>query len=88
MKRIGAFAKIAKKAFEYNEQIGTAFNELFQEDLETNERYFALKKMVLAQAIRLSKSINELEQFIMSCQIELLEAPEVSPPKASPAITT
>lgn len=66
-----ALAKVAKSAFEYNEQIGKAFDQLIDDDLESQERVHALKRNLVHQARLLSKKIDEMEQFISSCEYEL-----------------
>jgi hypothetical protein len=65
------FAKIAKSAFDYNEQIGKAFDQLIDDDLESMERADALKRNIATQARRLSKQIFDMEQFITSCEYAL-----------------
>jgi hypothetical protein len=71
VKRVSAFAKIAKDAFEYNEKTGEAFEELLQGDLETQERYHALKTTLIHQARRLSATIDDLDEYITSCDAEI-----------------
>jgi hypothetical protein len=66
-----ALAKVAKSAFEYNEQIGKAFDQLIDDDLESLERAYALKRNIVHQAKLLSQKIDEMEQFITSCEFEL-----------------
>lgn len=66
-----AFAKVAKSAFEYNEQIGKAFDQMIDNDLESMERIDGLKRNFVSLAKRLSKNIDDMEQFIMSCEYEL-----------------
>ena len=66
-----ALAKVAKSAFEYNEQIGKAFDQLIDDDLESQERIHALKRSLLHQAKLLSRKIDEMEQFISSCEYQL-----------------
>lgn len=66
-----AFAKVAKSAFEYNEQIGKAFDQLIDDDLESQERANALKSNLAHQAKLLSKKIAEMEQFVVSCEYRL-----------------
>jgi len=66
-----ALAKVAKSAFEYNEQIGKAFDQLIDDDLESQERIHALKSNLVHQAKLLSKKIDEMEQFITSCDYQL-----------------
>jgi hypothetical protein len=68
-----ALAKIAKSAFEYNEQIGKAFGELIENDLDSMERVDALKRNIGQMARRLSRQIFEMEQFITSCEYELTD---------------
>lgn len=64
-------AKVAKSAFEYNEQIGKAFDQLIDDDLESQERIHALKSTLVHQAKLLSKKIDEMEQFVTSCEYQL-----------------
>jgi hypothetical protein len=66
-----AFAKVAKSAFEYNEQIGKAFDQLIDDDEESQERADALKRTLVLRAKLLSKQIDEMEQFITSCEYEI-----------------
>ncbi len=66
-----ALAKVAKAGFEYNEQIGKAFDQLIDDDLESQERIHSLKTGLVHQAKLLSKKIDEMEQFISSCEYEL-----------------
>jgi hypothetical protein len=66
-----ALAKVAKSAFEYNEQIGKAFDQLIDDDLESRERIHALKSSLVHQAKLLSKKIGEMDQFITSCEYQL-----------------
>jgi hypothetical protein len=66
-----ALAKVAKSAFEYNEQIGKAFDQLIDDDLESQERIHALKSNLVHQARLISKKIDEMEQFITSCEYQL-----------------
>jgi hypothetical protein len=68
-----ALAKIAKSAFEYNEQIGKAFDELIDNDLDSMERVDALKRNIGQMVRRLSRQIFEMEQFITSCEYELTD---------------
>ncbi len=75
-KRGAAFAKIAKSAFEYHEQIGKAFDEMLDGSMETEERHLALKTTIVTQAKRLSRTIDELEQFITTCEGELAQSSE------------
>jgi len=66
-----ALAKVAKSAFEYNEQIGKAFDQLIDDDLDSQERIHALKSSLVHQAKLLSRKIDEMEQFINSCEYQL-----------------
>jgi hypothetical protein len=66
-----ALAKVAKSAFEYNEQIGKAFDQLIDDDLESQERIHALKSSLVHQAKLLSRKIDEMEQFVTSCEYQL-----------------
>jgi hypothetical protein len=66
-----AFAKIAKGAFEYNDQIGKAFDEIIDNEQESRERFESLKRNLVRQAQQLSRKIFEMEQFITSCQYDL-----------------
>jgi hypothetical protein len=66
-----ALAKVAKSAFEYNEQIGKAFDQLIDDDLESEQRASALKSNIVHQAKLLSRKIDEMEQFITSCEYQL-----------------
>jgi hypothetical protein len=66
-----ALAKVAKAAFEYNEQIGKAFDQLIDDDLESQERIHALKSSLVHHAKLLSIKIDEMERFISSCEYEL-----------------
>ena len=66
-----ALAKVAKNAFEYNEQIGKAFDQLIDEDLESQERIHALKSSLVHNAKLISRKIGEMEQFLTSCEYQL-----------------
>jgi len=66
-----ALAKIAKSAFEYNEKIGAAFDQLIEDDLDSKERGDALKRNIAQQAKLLSRKIDEMGRFITSCEYEL-----------------
>lgn len=69
--RVAAFVKISKDAFEYNEKVGNAFDELLDGDRETAERYLSLKTSLVHQARRLSRTIAELQSYIADCGAEL-----------------
>lgn len=77
-KKTAAFAEIAKSAFEYNEQVGNAFEELLEGDVESRTQYLSLKATISHQARQLSRTIGELEKFITSCELEL-SAPQTAP---------
>ena len=66
-----ALAKVAGSAFEYNEQIGKAFDQLIDDDMESQERIHALKSNLVHQAKLLSRKIDEMEQVITSCEYQL-----------------
>jgi hypothetical protein len=70
-KVLAAFAKVAKSAFEYNEQIGKAFDQLSADDIESQERVYTLRSNLVHQAKLLSKKIDEMEQFVTSCEYQL-----------------
>ena len=80
-KKTAAFGEIAKKTFDYNEKLGTAFDEAIQNDWESTERYLSLKRTIANQAKRISASIQELEEFISSCanEIEDQKPPALQP---------
>ena len=66
-----AFFKIAKDAFEYNERIGDAFNEMLEASEESEGRYLSLKHSLTHQAHMLSSRIDDLNDYISSCSEEL-----------------
>lgn len=70
-KKTAAFAKIAKDAFEYNEKIGDAFDQMLEGTLESEQRYLSLKTSLSHSARRLSAAIGDLEDFITSCEDDL-----------------
>ncbi len=61
---VAAVMKVGKSAFEYNEQIGKAFDQLIDDDLESEERFHEAKANLVNQAKRLSKTIEELERSL------------------------
>lgn len=67
-KKVAVFAEMAKQAFEYNEQIGKAFDEILESSLESDEQYRTLKTVISNQARLLSTKIDALEKFIQSCE--------------------
>lgn len=71
VKKVSAFAKIAKDAFEYNEKIGDAFEDMLHASLETQERYLTLKSTLTHQARMLAARIDDLNDFITSCEAEI-----------------
>jgi hypothetical protein len=76
VKKVALFATIAKQAFEYNEQVGKAADELLDGDLSTDQRYIDQKATILKQAKLISGKIAELEDYIQSCEPE---APQILP---------
>jgi hypothetical protein len=70
LKKTAAFAKIAKEAFEYNENLGKAFTAAIAANDETSQRYQSLKASLLTQARRLSKQIEHMEAFVQTCTPE------------------
>ncbi len=70
-KKTATFAKIAESAFNYNEELGKAFDEMLESTNEANERYSVLKTNLLIQAKNISKRIVEMEELIRSCETEL-----------------
>jgi len=66
--RLAAFAEIAKQTFEYNEQIGKAFDEMLESGEQSEEQYRMLKATISSQAKRLSAKIKLLEDFLQSCE--------------------
>lgn len=73
-KKQKAFVDIAKEAFEYNEKVGAAFDELLDSQLENSERFERSKATLKMQARKISSKINDLDDFIQSC--EGLEIPQ------------
>ena len=69
----GAFVKLAKSAFEYNDAIGKAFDDFLEDDLQSRERVHALKTNLVHQSKLLSKKIAELDQFLSDCSAELTD---------------
>jgi hypothetical protein len=69
-KKVAVFAEIAKQTFEYNEQIGKAFDEMLESSERSEEQFRMLKATISSQAKRLSEKINALEEFIQSCEPE------------------
>ena len=76
--KTAAFAKIAKDAFEYNEKIGQAFDDMLEGSLATEEQYRGLKTTLSHQARRLSATIDAVDKFIVSCEDELGDTPGAS----------
>lgn len=68
-------ASIAKTSFDYHEALGKAFDEALKAKEETAGRFAAAKSMFLTQARRLQGKLNELDQFIQSCEAELQQGP-------------
>jgi hypothetical protein len=64
---VAAFTRVAKSAFEYNDQIGKAFDQLIEDDQESKERFESLKRNLERDARRLSQQISKMEQFISEC---------------------
>jgi hypothetical protein len=86
-KKGAAFARIAKQAFTYNEDIGKAFDELLKDTKENEDRYSSQKATIARTARNLSRTIREFETFIESCQEEL-DHPKgdyPSPPTGQPS---
>jgi hypothetical protein len=63
----GAFAQLAKQAFEYNETLGSAFNAAIEADDETLRRHLSLRTNLTIQARRLSGRIDPMEALVQSC---------------------
>jgi hypothetical protein len=65
-KQAGALAEIAKRAFEYHNALGEAFDGMLDSEEEGDERYIQLRTNLLKQAKLVSGKIAELELYIQA----------------------
>lgn len=67
LKQAAPVAEIAKRAFEYHQALGEAFDEMLENEQQGSERYIALRASLLKQAKKISAKIAELERYVHSC---------------------
>ena len=63
-KAVKLFTDTAKRAFEYNEELGKVFDEMIESQEEGDQRYISLKTTLLKQAKRIAAQISELERTV------------------------
>lgn len=69
-KKTVAFVNLAKLAFQYNEALGSAADELIEADVDSVQRHRALKGTILTQSRNISATIDRLDEYVRFCQQE------------------
>lgn len=77
--------KIGNDLFEFYQKVGEAFNELLGNEQETQERYLMFKTTLAHQARQLSKKINDLDDYISSCDTQMKSSSAAFTPSGSGA---
>jgi hypothetical protein len=69
--KYAAFLGIAKKAFDYNDQIKEALDEALDNQVESAQAYQGSKFMIIRLARNLDRTIADMQAFVASCESRL-----------------